>query len=206
VLGAALLATACLGPVGDPAPPRSGEAVAVVQVVGHGWHSGLVLPRDQIPIAAWPEHARLAPARFLEVGWGDRAFYQAPDAGVGLALRAAFASEGSVLHVAALERPASDVFPAAEIVTIELSPRGVEALARFVSAAYARDGSGEPIDLGPGVYPASRFYAATGRYSLVRTCNNWIAEALRAAGCPITPGWAITTGRLLAQARACARP
>ena len=67
---------------------------------------------------------------------------------------------------------------------VELSAAGAEALARFVSRAYARDASGAPIDLGPGLYPGSRFYAATGRYSLFHTCNSWIAEALRARRLP----------------------
>lgn len=172
-------------------------------MVGHGWHSGIVIRRDQIPTEAWPEHVRFPPAPFLEVGWGDRAFYRVPDAGVGLALRAAFASGGSVLHLAGLDRPPTERFPRSEIIALELSGRGAEALARFVSGAYARDASGDPIDLGPGLYPGSRFYAAAGRYSLLYTCNSWIADALRAAGCSITPAWALTAGNLLFQARQC---
>lgn len=175
-------------------------------MVGHGWHSGIVIRRDQIPTEAWPEHARFPTAPFLEVGWGDRAFYQSPEAGAGRALRAAFASGGSVLHVAGLGRPPAEVFPRAEIVAVELTGGGVEALARFVSRAYARDASGDPIDLGPGLYPGSRFYAATGRYSLLYTCNSWIAEALRAGGCGLTPAWALTAGNLLFQARRCEPP
>ena len=202
-LGAGLIVTACLSPVRELDPPRSGEATTTVYVVGHGWHSGIVIRRDQIPSEAWPEHGRFPPAPFLEVGWGDRAFYQSRDAGVGPALRAAFASGGSVLHVAGLGRPPAELFTRAEIVGVELSGRGVEALARFVSRAYARDGSGDPIHLGPGLYPGSRFYAATGRYSLLYTCNSWIAEALRAGGCPITPAWALTAGNLLFQAARC---
>ena len=108
-----------------------------------------------------------------------------------------------MLHVAGLGRPPAELFTRAEIIAVELSGRGVEALARFVSRAYARDASGDPIDLGPGLYPGSRFYAATGRYWLLYTCNTWIAEALRAAGCPITLAWALTARNLLFQAERC---
>jgi len=196
--------TACLGPVRDLYPPRPGDATVTVHVVRHGWHSGLVIPRDRLPPEAWPETA--PNAQFLELGWGDRAFYQSPDAGLALALEASFASGGSVLHVTGLDRPPRERFPRAEITTIDLSARGAEALARFVSRAYARDASGAAIDLGPGLHPGSRFYAATGRYSLVYTCNSWIAEALRAGGCPITPAWALTGGNLVFQARRCGPP
>ena len=202
-LGAVLLAAACLGPVRELYPPGSGEASVTVHVVGHGWHTGIVIRRDAIPLEAWPESGRFPPARFLEVGWGDRAFYESPDAGVGLALKAAVASAASALHVAGFDRPASESFPGAEIIAIELSRRGLASVSRFVSQAYARDAAGQPIELGPGLYPVSRFYAATGRYSLVNTCNTWIAEALRAGGCPITPVWAVTAGNLLFQAKRC---
>ncbi len=198
-----LVGAGCLGPVQGLHPPPPGEAPVTVDVVRYGWHSGLVIRRDRIPGGAWPEHERFRAARFLEVGWGDRAFYQSPDAGIALALEASFASGGSVLHVTGLERPLAEHFAGAQITTVELSAGGAEALARFVSRAYARDPSGAPIDLGPGLYPGSRFYAATGRYSLFYTCNTWIAEALRAAGCPITPAWALTGGNLAFQARRC---
>ena len=196
--------TACLGPVRDLYPPRPGDATVTVHVLRQGWHSGLVIPRERLPPEAWPEPA--PGTQFLELGWGDRAFYQSPDAGLALALEASFASGGSVLHVTGLDRSPEERFPRAEITTIELSARGAEALARFVARAYARDASGAPIDLGPGLHPGSRFYAATGRYSLFHTCNSWIAEALRAGGCPITPAWALTGGNLVFQARRCAPP
>ena len=122
-----------------------------------------------------------------------------------LALKAAFNSEASVLHVAGFDPPPATYFSRGEIIAIELSSRGVQALARFVSAAYALDGAGQPIEVGPGPYPLSRFYAATGRYSLLHTCKTWVAEALRAAGCPITPALAVTAGNLLLQAEQCGR-
>jgi uncharacterized protein (TIGR02117 family) len=137
------------------------------------------------------------------VGWGDRAFYESPDAGVRLALKAALASEASVLHVAGFDRTPAEHFPRAEIIAIELSLGGMESVAGFISRTYARDVVGQPIELAPGLYPGSRFYAATGRYSLVYTCNTWIADALRAGGCPITPVWAVTAGNLLFQAERC---
>ena len=191
----------CLGPVRDLYPPRAGEATVIVHVVRHGWHSGLVIPREAVPTAL--ELAWDPAVRFLEFGWGDRAFYRSPAAGIGLALEASLASQGSVLHVTGLSQPAARVFASSEVIPVALTARGAEALAGFVSDAYARDAAGQPIDLGPGLYPGSRFYAATGRYSLLYTCNSWIASALRAAGCPITPAWALTASNLVFQARRC---
>lgn len=54
-----------------------------VYVISNGWHTGLVLPRGQVSAEVWPEQGELAPAPFLEVGWGDREAYLADRAGPG---------------------------------------------------------------------------------------------------------------------------
>ena len=205
IAGALLLSTACAGPPRATPPPAGGpgDATVAIRVVSHGWHTGIVIARDDIPAGSWPEHRLFPPAPFLEVGWGDRAFYREADAGVSLGLAAAFASEGVVLHVVGRDRPPGRAGDRVEVVVIAMPARGLEALARFVSTAYARDAQGQVIDLGPGLAPVSRFYAATGRYSLLHNCNNWVAEALHAAGCPIDPDSAVTAGSLLGQARSC---
>jgi uncharacterized protein DUF2459 len=196
---AALLGLGCTGPGPAPIEPttlalRPGEATVGVVVVSHGWHTGLVFARADIPPASWPEQARFPPARFLEVGWGDR---------VWLAINAALGSERSALHVVGFEREAAVAFPAAELVPLQLSLKGMDALARFVSSTYARDAAGDPIDAKPGLSTLSRFYASTRRYSIAYTCNSWVAEGLHAAGCPATGSWPLTAGGLLEQARRC---
>ena len=64
----------------DPADLRS------VYVISNGWHTGLVLPRGQVSSEAWPEQDEIAPAPYLEVGWGDSAAYLADRITVRLAL------------------------------------------------------------------------------------------------------------------------
>jgi hypothetical protein len=57
------------------------------------------------------------------------------------------------------------------------------------------DEAGRPIRLGKG------WYRARGTYSAFHTCNTWVAEGLRQAGCPITPAWCLMPGPLLQQTR-----
>ena len=38
-----LLPAACLGPVLELRPPRSGEASVTIYIVGHDWHTGIVI-------------------------------------------------------------------------------------------------------------------------------------------------------------------
>lgn len=203
---ALIVAVGCLGPVASLYPPRLGDPNTPVWVVDHGWHTGLVVERAAIPPGLWPAQDDLAPAPYLEVGWGDAAFYRAENPGVGLAVKAALGSPGSVLHVIALPASPDRIFAGPEVVEIRLSRLGFQALVRFVDETFARGGSGRAPGLGPGLYGISAFYPARGHYYLLNTCNTWIAGALRSAGVPITPAYAMTAGNLMWQARHVATP
>jgi uncharacterized protein (TIGR02117 family) len=157
---------------------------------------------EDVPRGAWPEHRDFPGARYLEVGWGDRDFYQAPEPTSGLALRAAFRSRASVLYVTALDAPPGGFSAPADILPIRLSVEEAGQLAAFIGRAYARDESGRAIPLPPGPWGSGRFYLATERYLLLRTCNTWTAKALQAAGCTVRPLLAFAAGAVIAQARA----
>ncbi|MBI4637883.1 MAG: DUF2459 domain-containing protein [Candidatus Rokubacteria bacterium] len=155
--------------------------------------------RGDISSSIWPEHNDFPHAQFLEVAWGDRDFYQAERGTVWLALKAAFVSPESVLHVVGFSAPIEQYFPSSDVVEVTTSARGFDELSRFIHESYARNGEGQTVRLGQGQYGTSSFYLATGNYHLLNTCNNWIAKALRAAGLPITPLYSMTTGNVLRQ-------
>ena len=167
-----------------------------------------MLRREDVPADVWPERDDFPGAEYLEVGWGDRAFYQAPRGTLWLGLKAVFWATDSVLHVAAFNVPPAVYFAGREVAEIELSPRGFRALVAFIADAHARTGEGRAIGLGPGKYGPSRFYLGREPYMLT-TCNVWTARALRAGGFPITPFWAITAANIMVQVesgRASPRP
>ena len=193
----------CAAPVKGLLPPAEGEAVRFVYVVSHGWHTGIVLRRRDIPERVWPEHSDFAGSEYVEVGWGDRDFYQAEEPTSGLALKAAVWTTSSVLYVAGFSHPPDRFLQPGDVEEVRLSARGLDELGAFIGKAHARDDRGRAIPLGPGPAPNSRFYLARGRYSLLNTCNNWVARALRAAGCPITPLYAVTARNVMFQVRMC---
>jgi hypothetical protein len=49
--------------------------------------------------------------------------------------------------------------------------------------------------------PNSRFYPSTGNFHILRTCNTWVAEALRYAGLPVTSRLVITAASLVRRVR-----
>ena len=197
----ALLASACAKPIDQLYPPSEADKTKSVFVVNLGWHTGIVIRKADIPLAILPEIRDFPDAEFLKIGWGDWDYYQAPDPGWGMALKAAFWSSRSVLHVVGFKIPVEDQFRGSEIVEIALSDEGLERLRRFVAETFVRSEEGLPAEAWPGLYPNSRFYPARGRFHIFRTCNTWVAEALHSAGVPITPFYAITAGNLMYQVR-----
>jgi deoxyribonuclease V len=203
-----VLTSACYGPIVSLYPPRGDEVGYQIWVVRHAWHTGLVVRRADVPADIWPERDDFPGAEYLEVGWGERDFYQVPQGTLWLGLKAAFWANDSVLHVAAFYVPPAVYFAGSEVAEIALSTRGFRALVVFIADAHARTGEGRAIPLGPGRYGHSRFYLGRERYVLT-TCNVWTARALRAGGLPMTPFWALTAANVMFQVesgRASPRP
>lgn len=201
----ALAAAGCAAPAARDEASRPEGATHRIHVVLHGWHTGIVLRAGDIPPEAWPARREFPQAEFLEVGWGDRAYYQAADAGLWLGLRALLWPTPGVLHFAALDEAPERYFAAAGIVEVNVTGPGLAALVAAVRGSHEFDAAGDPLPLGPGLYGASRFYASRERFHLLKTCNVWTASVLRAAGLPLEPSGAITADALFAQLRALGR-
>jgi len=181
-------------------PVQDQEEPQLIYVVSHGWHTGIVIKRDDVDTQLWPEKDDFPEALYLEVGWGDRDFYRTPGAGLGILLRAALSSPASVLFVIGMPTTVTQYFPRGDIIEIPLSHRGFEELTKFVHGTYKRDATGQTIPLSPGHWHMhSTFYLAEGEYSLLNTCNSWTSKALQAAGLPIKK--ALQTGGLMRQLR-----
>lgn len=181
--------------------PEPNASAKTVYLVSHGWHAGIVVKRSDIPDAVWSEHMDFSTSKFLEVGWGDRDYYQAPDPHWGTTLKAALWPTESVLHIVAFDDPVLVSFPRSEIIEIQLSESGFERLSRHISASYAKDAAGKSVPLGPGLYGVSRMYLSTETYHLFNTCNVWIARTIKEAGCPVTPALIVTVDSLMSRAR-----
>lgn len=180
---------------------EDGKKVRTVFVAHDSWHSAVVIKKADIPIAVLPEVKDFPGAELMEFSWGDRDYFPAPDPGFGLALKAAFWSKGSILHVVGFNDTVENAFPGAEIIKIQLSEEGFQRLIKFISDTFSRTQPTLPAEARPGLFPNGRFYFAEGKFSILRTCNTWVAEALSSAGLPITPGCVITANSLGNQVR-----
>jgi uncharacterized protein DUF2459 len=194
--GVLLGAAACAGPVKSLYPPRAGAPLRTVYVINHGaLHTGLAVKRSDIPREVWPAQRDYSGFKYLEVGWGDDDGYRKPLTS-GIALKALAGSKRTVLLAdgfSTLRARLRD--PKFSVIEVDLSVEGFSRLSRHFEQTYALDEAGRPIRLGKG------WYRARGTYSAFHTCNTWVAEGLRQAGCPITPAWCLMPGPLLQQTR-----
>lgn len=173
----------------------------VVHVFDHGYHTGIVLRQADLRRASVElgrTHAgaaeklrwlttRYPEAEWLEIGWGDAAFYQVTptvaDVDIWLGLRAILWPTDAALQIVPIYGVPEAAFRSRP-VSLTLSQAGYAALARELAAAIPAN----PEDpLGPSLYGDGAFYPSALDYHLFRTCNHWTSGLLRAAGVPSSP-------------------
>jgi len=146
--------------IGIDATVAHTELILPVAAAGHDWRA--VLPPGTVTPGT----------THLSFSWGDGAFFQATptwaEVRPGPAIRALFASEGSLVHVYRLTGPQGR--------PIRLSP---ESYRRLTAAIRAEIAPGRPI---PGWGPQDVFLPSPTHYSWLRTCNDWAADMLAQAG------------------------
>lgn len=187
----ALGVTAWARPAGAVPPCRP------VYILRHEWHAGIIVDRRDIGVEYGLDAPDLLAKEWLEFGWGDEDFYQTPDAGLLLGLKAIFLRNDSVMHVHAFDGAPESVFPQSEVVALRLPAEGYARLLAFIRASFKRDAESRVRRLEPGLYGLSYFYEGEGAYHAFRTCNTWAAEALAAGGFPIDPSGIVTVGQLM---------
>lgn len=180
---------------------RTETAPRTIYVLSHGWHTGIAVLQSDVPENVWPERRDFVGKKYLEVGWGDEAFYTASEVTFAMALRAAFTPTRSVLHVVGFDAPVEQFFSGSEVVAVQISHQDLLNLLDYIDAAAARKDGMVASALGPGIYGTSRFYPANGTYSLIYNCNTWVAEALVRAGLPVESRRSGTAGGLMRQVR-----
>ncbi len=184
---------------------RLADRPRAIGVLVAGWHTGLVLPADELgPLK--PLLLRSAQASYISFGWGNRRFYMAAHPGSGDAVAALFRSPG-VLFIRAVPAPADLLASDIRIHWVCASRGEIWRADDYIEKSLSRPSN--PVDLGPGPMAGSRFYASRGHYSAVHTCNTWTAAALEYAGLPVSARgvlFASQVDRRVRELRACPSP
>lgn len=209
ILAFAALAGCAAEPHAIAFSPVAGEARPHrLFAVSHGWHVGLVLPAAPLAARLPALKERFANASYLEIGWGDKGFYQSEEITASLILQAMFSSTGAVMHVVSLPPSADapfDTFSGSEVLEFCASEREMASINAFVEKSFLKNSAGELISTKPGIYGNSQFYEATGKFHMLNTCNKWVAKGLVSMGLGVNHTFALTSGNLLGQLKSSGR-
>ncbi len=168
-------------------------------VVNYGWHTGLVVSRADLGGMIEPLAPDFDHGDYLEIGWGDRLFYQSGDLNIGLMLRAALWPTETVMHVVGIPIEPRRYFVAGDLYAVDVPESGYRDLLAFVAAGFKRSSEGTLEKLGPALYGAGWFYRAEGRFHLGNTCNTWVAKAIAATGYPFADPGTLSAGGVVSQ-------
>ncbi|MEQ8665386.1 MAG: DUF2459 domain-containing protein [Rhodospirillales bacterium] len=182
-------------------PPTLTDTAGAIYVVSNGWHTNIVLRRSDLLPGRIPEAADFPAARFLEFGWGDADYYPAERTTVSMTLRAALVPSPAVVHLVGVAQLPNYRYPEAEIIALLPDEAGLARLVDFIGSSFERGDAVRATSVGPGLYPDSAFYPATGRFHLGNTCNTWTARALEYAGFAVTPDGTTSAADLMIQIR-----
>jgi len=170
-----------------------------VTIVHNSWHAAIVLRKSDLAEQIMPELADFPAARFIEFSWGDKDYFPDPASGTFGAIKAALWSGGSVMHLVGFADTVEHFYRGASITELRLSAAAYGRMVDYINETFAREKSSDRARAAPGLFLYSRFYPASRSFSLLRTCNTWVAEALELAGLPISSGLVFTAGNLQSQ-------
>lgn len=167
------------------------QAAAPVEiyVTSNGVHTDIVVPvatpiidwRTKIPLHHF-EHADSS-YKYLAFGWGDRRFYmETPewsDLTPGVALRASLWPTPTAMHA---EYIPSQLTPTKRQRPVLLSAAHYRQLVEYINASFQQV-NGQYIHItGSGYTGQDTFYEAHGKFYILKNCNNWVNQGLKAAG------------------------
>lgn len=168
-----------------------------IYIVQRSWHTGIVLKVDSVPEEIWPEIKQYKDYEFIDVGWGDEEFYQVPGFNLFSAMQAVLIPTPSTIIVNAVSNP-SKTENYSRIAKLVISNDKFRALCSFIAGSYKRNEQGEIV---PSTIfgPSNIFFLGKKEYHLFRTCNTWVAMALKHSGIDINVFGVITANQLFEQ-------
>ncbi|WP_462319543.1 DUF2459 domain-containing protein [Marinilabilia sp.] len=175
------------------------ESQYEVLIVQQAWHTGIILAVEDIPESIWPEKKQYGQYKKIDVSWGDEKFYQAHGRPIGLAIRAILWPTQSVIRVFPFSNPVQSAYGEdARIKSLSLSEKEFLELCHFIDSSFIRNKDGN-ISLSK-VNANNRYYfLAKRKYHLFRTCNTWVALALKNSGLSIRSCCILNANQLFRQ-------
>ncbi len=174
-----------------------------IYIANQGIHTEIIVPVEN-EYFNWNQYLRLSEIgrdanseyKYLSFGWGDRAFMLETPTSATInpvtALNALFLPTPSTVQVQGYR-----VFPQnKETKCVKISGANYWKIVNFIKSSFQLDAGGNKIKIGYGYHNSDSFYEANGSYSILRSCNDWTAEALIKADVN-TPLWSTLSSAVM---------
>jgi hypothetical protein len=168
----------------------------VVYVVGQSWHAQIGIPVEELGEDLSFYRDIFQGARVIMFGYGKKTFFTAPPETASEYILGPLPGP-AVIQAVGLNVPPMEAYSPENTITLLLPPGGSRSLSAYIWNDLAKDASGKPRIVSHSTDPAGLFYAAQSRYNLLHTCNTWIADALHAAGLPISGDGVVFLGQVM---------
>jgi hypothetical protein len=170
----------------------------LVYVVEQGWHVEIGLPVEELDEDLAFFHAVFPGARVIMFGYGKQTFITAPPDTLSEYFLGPFPGP-AVIQTVGLKVTPLEAYPPENTITLILPAGGRRALSAYIRKDLTQNMSRAPMVVTQSTDPNGLFYASESEYSLTHTCNTWIADALHAAGFPISGNGVIFSYQVMAR-------
>jgi len=182
-------------------PEIDAERKHTIYVASISWHTGIIVPCYSIPDSIWSDDFNFSEYDYLEIGWGDRDFYQNPKFNLWFAFKAVFWPTPTALHIFPLkEEYIKRTYASTRMVALEITQDDLVKLVYFLVSHFEFNEHGKVIPLEEGFYYNSQFFAGSKKYFFPKNSNVWAAAALKRAGFSYAPVFYQTTGMVVKRA------
>ncbi len=181
-------------PLADAGPPRT--SVAVVQ---RDWHTDICLRVDDANTWVDALARGFDDATVLCFGFGERQFVVERRHDPLTMIGALMPSQATVLMTVLRAAPEA-AFGSHNVVEVPVDDTGLAGVQRYLRNSLETGVDGAPRRLADGPYAGSAYFAASGTYDALHTCNTWTARALRSAGLADVPD-VLFAGSLMREVR-----
>ena len=156
-----------------------------IYFIYRGWHTSILLDAKAL-VAQVPQlEEDLKNQRYVRVGWGDGDYFTGKNKSFASATKALVASGYSAVQLLPYDYEPFDEIPRETRVPIAITQQGLWDLMHYIRQSIKVD-ENKLLRLPSFGDATGLFFQANDSYGVFSNCNTWSANALRAAGLPIS--------------------
>jgi hypothetical protein len=141
--------------------------------------------------------------KYVDIGWGDKDFYQSPkEFDLYLAFKALFLPTESVVRIEGYNSDIEDIISYSDYcIKFQLKDQNQIKLLKFIDSSFLRNDKNKLIITFVKANGKIIFFKSKYSYHILETCNKWVAKGFAEAGYEVSPTWIITAENLFEEVK-----